>query len=595
MAAAGDQGNRVLRGIPVSPGVARGKTYVWHRAEAEVPRWELREEEIPAELDRLERALVATRQQLLEVQRQVTEVMGAEEASIFDAHLLVLEDRVLLDEVVRVIRRDRVNAECAFNQVAQKYMAALARVEDEYLRERVADMRDVTARVLSHLMGRAHGLDLSHLREPVIIVAHDLTPSDTVQLDKTKVLGFVTEIGSQTSHAAILARSLGLPAVVGVGRVLQEVESSVYALLDGFNGLLVLNPSDQVLFEYGQLVRRQISLEEKLREVVDQPGVTLDGVRVPILANIEQADDVEAVLACGAEGVGLFRTEYLYINRPHPPAENEQYEAYRRVASTLRPRPVIIRTLDLGGDKFLSHLVAQQEMNPFLGWRAIRLCLQQPEMFSVQLRAILRASAEGKVKVMYPMISGLDELCQANELLERCKAQLRRQGLPFDEQIETGAMIEIPSAVLVADALARRSRFFSIGTNDLIQYSLAVDRMNERIAHLYEPTHPAILRLIRMTTRAAEAAGLRVSVCGEMAGEPVLVPLLLGLGVHELSAAPPLVPRIKYLVRRIRMNEARDLAEWALTQESASAILRRCEELARDAAPLLFETRRVDI
>ncbi|MGA4644346.1 phosphoenolpyruvate--protein phosphotransferase [Limisphaera sp. 4302-co] len=595
MAAAGDQGNRVLRGIPVSPGVARGKTYVWHRAEAEVPRWELREEEIPAELDRLERALVATRQQLLEVQRQVTEVMGAEEASIFDAHLLVLEDRVLLDEVVRVIRRDRVNAEYAFNQVAQKYMAALARVEDEYLRERVADMRDVTARVLSHLMGRAHGLDLSHLREPVIIVAHDLTPSDTVQLDKTKVLGFVTEIGSQTSHAAILARSLGLPAVVGVGRVLQEVESSVYALLDGFNGLLVLNPSDQVLFEYGQLVRRQISLEEKLREVVDQPGVTLDGVRVPILANIEQADDVEAVLACGAEGVGLFRTEYLYINRPHPPAENEQYEAYRRVASTLRPRPVIIRTLDLGGDKFLSHLVAQQEMNPFLGWRAIRLCLQQPEMFSVQLRAILRASAEGKVKVMYPMISGLDELCQANELLERCKAQLRRQGLPFDEQIETGAMIEIPSAVLVADALARRSRFFSIGTNDLIQYSLAVDRMNERIAHLYEPTHPAILRLIRMTTRAAEAAGLRVSVCGEMAGEPVLVPLLLGLGVHELSAAPPLVPRIKYLVRRIRMNEARDLAEWALTQESASAILRRCEELARDAAPLLFETRRVDI
>jgi len=595
VAAAGDQGNRVLRGIPVSPGVARGKTYVWHRAETEVPRWELREEEIPAELDRLERALVATRQQLLEVQRQVTEVMGAGEASIFDAHLLVLEDRVLLDEVVRVIRRDRVNAEYAFHQVAQKYMAALARVEDEYLRERVADMRDVTARVLSHLMGRAHGLDLSHLREPVIIVAHDLTPSDTVQLDKTKVLGFVTEIGSQTSHTAILARSLGLPAVVGVGRVLQEVESSVFALLDGFNGLLVLNPSDQVLFEYGQLVRRQISLEEKLREVVDQPGVTLDGVRVPILANIEQADDVEAVLACGAEGVGLFRTEYLYINRPHPPAEDEQYEAYRRVASTLRPRPVIIRTLDLGGDKFLSHLVAQQEMNPFLGWRAIRLCLQQPEMFSVQLRAILRASAEGKVKVMYPMISGLDELCQANELLERCKAQLRQQGLPFDEQIETGAMIEIPSAVLVADALARRSRFFSIGTNDLIQYSLAVDRMNERIAHLYEPTHPAILRLIRMTTRAAEAAGLRVSVCGEMAGEPVLVPLLLGLGVHELSAAPPLVPRIKYLVRRIRMNEARDLAEWALTQESASAILRRCEELAHDAAPLLFETRRMDI
>ncbi|WP_343203293.1 phosphoenolpyruvate--protein phosphotransferase [Limisphaera ngatamarikiensis] len=593
MAAVNEQGDRVLRGIAVSPGVARGKLYVWHRAEAEIPRWELREEDVPAELERLEQALVATRKQLLDVQRQVREVMGAEEAGIFDAHLLVLEDRVLLDEVVRVITRERVNAEHAFHQVAHKYMAALSRVEDEYLRERVADIRDVTARVLSHLMGRAHGLDLSHLHDPVIVVAHDLTPSDTVQLDKRKVLGFVTEVGSQTSHAAILARSLGLPAVVGVPHALREAGSGTYALLDGFNGLLVLNPSDQVLFEYGQLVRRQITLEEKLREVVDQPGVTLDGVRVPILANIEQADDVDAVKACGAEGVGLFRTEYLYINRDHPPDEEEQFQAYRRVATALQPHPVIVRTLDLGGDKFLSHLVPQQEMNPFLGWRAIRLCLQQPEMFSVQLRAILRASAEGNVKIMYPMISGLEELCQANELLETCKDQLRQRGVPFNENIETGAMIEIPSAVLVADALARRSKFFSIGTNDLIQYSLAVDRMNERIAHLYEPTHPAILRLIRMTTEVAERAGVRVSVCGEMAGDPVLIPLLLGLGVHELSAAPPVVPKIKYLVRRIRMSEARDLASWAIQQESATTILQRCEELARQAAPLLFETRRI--
>ncbi|MCS7091647.1 MAG: phosphoenolpyruvate--protein phosphotransferase [Verrucomicrobiota bacterium] len=595
MAAASSQGNRILRGIPVSPGVCRGKTFVWRPADAEVPRWELREEEIPAEIERLERALVDTRRQLLDVQRQVREVMGAEQADIFDAHLLVLEDRVLVDEVVRWITRERVNAEYAFHRVAQKYMAALASVEDEYLRERVADMRDVTNRVLNHLLGRAHGIDLSHLRDAVILVAHDLTPSDTIQMDKRKVLGLVTEVGSPTSHAAILARSLGLPALVGVSHALQEVISGQYALLDGFNGTLILNPSDQVLFEYGQLVRRQITLEEKLREVVAQPAVTLDGHRIPVLANIEQADDVEAVQACGAEGVGLFRTEYLYINRDHPPSEEEQYEAYRRVAAALCPQPVIVRTLDLGGDKFLSHLVSQQEMNPFLGWRAIRLCLQQPEMFSVQLRAILRASAEGNVKVMYPMISGVDELCQADVLLEACKQQLRARGQPFNEHLETGAMIEIPSAVLVADVLARRSKFFSIGTNDLIQYALAVDRMNERIAHLYEPTHPAILRLIRMTTDAAERAGLRVGVCGEMAGEPVLVPLLLGLGVHELSAAPPLVPQVKYLIRRIKLSEARELAAWALQQESAAEILRRCRALAHEAAPLLFQSRRVDL
>lgn len=595
MAAKLAEGNRVLRGIAVSPGVCRGKTFVWRPADSEVPRWELREEEVPAEIERLERALVETRRQLLDVQRQVREVMGAEQADIFDAHLLVLEDRVLVDEVVRLITRERINAEHAFHRVASKYMAALASVEDEYLRERVADMRDVTTRVLNHLMGRAHGIDLTHVREPVILVAHDLTPSDTIQMDRRKVCGFVTEVGSPTSHAAILARSMGLPAVVGVSHAVQEVETGQYALLDGYNGALILNPSDQVLFEYGQLVRRQITLEEKLREVVAQPAVTLDGYRIPVMANIEQADDVEAVRACGAEGVGLFRTEYLYINREHPPTEEEQYEAYRRVAVALRPQPVIVRTLDLGGDKFLSHLVSQQEMNPFLGWRAIRLCLQQPEMFSVQLRAILRASAEGNVKLMYPMISGLDELCQANALLEQCKEQLRAHGQPFNENIEAGAMIEIPSAVLVAEALARRSKFFSLGTNDLIQYSLAVDRMNERIAHLYEPTHPAILRLIRLTTRAAEAAGLRVSVCGEMAGEPVLVPLLVGLGVHELSAAPPLVPHVKYLIRRLRLSEARELADWALQQESATEILRRCQSLARQVAPLLFETRGIDL
>lgn len=585
------KGEKILRGIPVSPGVSRGKLLVLRKSDAAIPRRELAESDLAAETDRLERALVDTRHQILEVQRKVREVLGADEGSIFDAHLLVLEDRVLVDEVGRLIFKEHVNAEFAYHTVAEKYAAALAAVDDEYLRERVADMRDVAARVLSNLQGRAHGADLRHLNEPCIIVIHDLTPSDTAQMDRQNVLGFCTDIGSKTSHTAIMARSLKLPAVVGLKSATKDLESADYALLDGFNGLVIVNPTDQTLFEYGQLVRRQVSLEEKLRDVLPQPAVTLDAHRVSLLANIEQASDADAVRASGADGVGLFRTEYLFINRGAPPSEEDQFQAYRQVAAALRPSPVVIRTLDLGGDKFLSHLAVPTEMNPFLGWRAIRFCLQQQDIFAAQLRAILRASAEGNVKMMYPMISGLDELNEANALVEACKAELRAKGQPFDEQMEIGAMIEIPSAALAASSLARRVKFFSIGTNDLIQYSLAVDRMNERIAHLYDPTHPAILQLIHMTVTAARKSHVRVSVCGEMAGDPVLVPLLVGMGVDELSAAPPLVPAVKYLVRRLKLVETQELANFALNCESSSEILARCEALGRAAAPSLFESR----
>jgi phosphotransferase system enzyme I (PtsI) len=367
------------------------------------------------------------------------------------------------------------------------------------------------------------------------------------------------------------------------------MQTGQYALLDGFNGIIIVNPTDQTLFEYGQLIRKQVTLEEKLRDVLSKPAVTLDGHRIFLSANIEQEGDAQAVKESGAEGVGLFRTEYLYINRDHLPSEEEQYRAYRQVVSALKPQAVVIRTFDLGGDKFLSHLQVPTEMNPFLGWRAIRFCLQERDMFRNQLRAILRASAEGNVKMMYPMISGLDELNQANALVEECKAELRRQGLPFNEQMEIGAMIEIPSAVLVADALAKRVKFFSIGTNDLIQYTLAVDRMNEKIAHLYEPTHPAIVHLIKATVEAGRKHNIRVSVCGEMAGDPVLAPLLLGLGVDELSAAPPLVPTVKFMVRRLKTPETQALAEFALNSESGIDILSRCQELARASAPSLFE------
>ena len=586
------KGEKVLRGIPVSAGVCRGKILVLDKARATATRRELAEPELAEEVNRLEKALVRTREQILEVQRKLAESIGADQASIFDAHLLVLEDPALISEAIRVIQSQKVNAEHAFHTVSERYASALAKVDDEYLRERVSDMRDVTGRVLNNLQGREEIVDLRQLKEPCIIIAHDLTPSNTAQMDRHNVLGFATDIGSKTSHTAIMARSLHIPAVVGLKNASEELETGDYALLDGFNGIIILNPTDQTLFEYGQLVRKQVTLEEKLRDALDQPAITLDNHRVLLSANIEQAEDAIGVKSTGGEGVGLFRTEYLFINRDSPPTEEQQYQAYRQVALALKPQPVVIRTLDLGGDKFLSHLHVPTEMNPFLGWRAIRFCLAQRDIFGAQLRAILRASAEGNVKMMYPMISGLEELDQANKLLAEYKEQLRAQNIPFDERMEVGVMIEIPSAAMIADSLARRTQFFSIGTNDLIQYTLAVDRMNEKIAHLYEPTHPAILRLIKNTVDAAHAQKIWVSVCGEMAADPVLAPLLIGLGVDELSAAPPLIAQIKYLVRRLKLTETKELAGFALQCESPSEILGHCQELAQRVAPSLFDTNK---
>ena len=591
MAEALHRGEQSFRGIPVSAGVCRGRLLVIGRSRPTIGRRDLTEAELQEEISRLERSLVQTRHQILEVQRRVSEGMGAAEGSIFDAHLLVLEDRTLLDEVIRVIQTQRVNAEFAFHTVAERYAATLAAIEDDYLRERATDMRDVTTRVLNNLLGLEEEVDLRHLKEPSIIISHDLTPSNTAQLDKHNVLGFGTDVGSKTSHTAIMARSMRIPAIVGLKDASTKVETGQYALLDGFNGVIIVNPTDQTLFEYGQLIKKQVSLEEKLRDLQTKPAVTLDGQRVFLSANIEGPKDAIAVRTAGAEGVGLFRTEYLFINREIPPSEEQQYLAYREAAEALKPLPVVIRTLDLGGDKFLAHMPLPREMNPFLGWRAIRFCLQEQDIFRDQLRAILRASALGNVKMMYPMISGLDELNQANALVEQYKAELRAENVPFDENLEIGAMIETPSAVVVADSLAKRLRFFSIGTNDLIQYSLAVDRMNEKIAHLYEPTHPAIVRLLKATVDAAHRHKVWVSVCGEMASDPVFAPLLIGLGVDELSAAPPLVAPVKFLIRRLKLSEARALAEFALESESAAEILARCQDLARQAAPSLFESK----
>jgi phosphotransferase system enzyme I (PtsI) len=572
--------------------VSRGKILVLGRPQDNlIPKQHVSEAELTHQVHRLEQALVDTRHEILEVQRQVTEGLGAQDASIFDAHLLVLEDPTLIEEVSRIILEEKVTAEYAFQKVADKYAKTLSAIDDEYLRERAADMRDVTARLLAKLMGYNDETDLRKLKEPCIIISYDLSPSRTALLDRNLVLGFATDVGSKTSHTAIMARSLRIPAVVGLQHASRELLSGSYALLDGYNGLIIINPTDQTLFEYGQLVRKQVTLEEKLREMQDKPAVSLDGVRIVLSANVEQPSDTDAVISSGAEGVGLFRTEYLFINREVLPNEEEQFVAYKQVAAALKPSPVIIRTLDLGGDKFLSHLQVPNEMNPFLGWRAIRFCLQERDIFRNQLRAVLRSSVYGNVKLMYPMISCLDELLQANALVEEYKLELKKEGIPYDDKIEIGAMIEIPSAALGAEALAKRCKFFSVGTNDLIQYSLAIDRLNEKIAHLYEPTNPAILRLIKMTVDAAHKHGIWVGVCGEMAGDPVMTPLLLGLGVDELSVAPPNIPQIKFLIRRLKLSEARELAEFALESESGAEVLARAETYARGVAPSLFDNK----
>jgi phosphotransferase system enzyme I (PtsI) len=480
-----------------------------------------------------------------------------------------------------------MNVEHVFQTVAGRYAKTLSEIDDPYLRERALDIHDVTRRVVHNLMG-TQARDLSGVTTPHILIAHNLTPSDTAQLNRALVLGFGTDIGSRTSHTAIMARSLGIPAIVGLHDASSHLVTGDHVLLDGYNGLLVVNPSDQTLWEYGELEIKKTVVEEKLSQLRDTSSTTLDGNHVVLSANIELPEDMELVRQSGAEGVGLYRTEFFYLNKEELPTEEEQYAAYRQVAEAATPHSVIIRTLDLGGDKFMSALHMPEELNPFLGWRAIRFCLERVDVFKTQLRAILRASAAGNVKIMYPMISGVEELRRANVILEECRAELRAEGLAFSAGMEVGAMIEIPSAAISADILAKEVDFFSIGTNDLIQYSIAVDRLNEHIAHLYEPTHPAIIRLIRMTVEAAHANGLWVGVCGEMAGDIVLTPLLIGLGVDELSAGAGSVPRVKRAVQSLDASACRQLVEEIQRLDSAAAILAKCSAAARAHYPELL-------
>lgn len=582
-------GSRTYRGIAVSDGVAHARILRVGQARRQISRGKIAAADVDREIERLNVALLGTRQDIQKVRDQVSAAMGAAEAGLFEAHLLVLEDSTLLNEVLRKIRTDHSCSEAAFHDVFERYVSVLAAVDDAYLRERAADLRDVAGRVLDHLAGADHGHGLQNLSEPCIVVAHDLAPSATALLDRRLVLGFATEAGGKTSHTAIMARKMGIPAVVGLGPLVDSLHDGEYALLDGHGGVLTLNPTDQTLFEYGQLKQRRAQFEEKLALLQGQPAVTLDGHPIVLAANIEGPEDMASVQSSGANGIGLFRTEFLFLNRSTPPDEEEQFEAYRTVASQTRPgQEAIIRTLDLGGDKMPGDLQRDGEPNPFLGWRAIRISLDCPQLFRSQLRAILRAGCHGKVRILLPMVSSVEELRAAKAILASCKEELRDGGIPFSENVPLGVMIEIPSAALIADDLARESDFLSIGTNDLTGYTLAVDRLNERVARLYQPTHPALVRLIRMTVEAANRHGRPVGVCGEMAGEAALVPLLVGLGVHELSVTPALIPAVKFLLRRLRIPETRGIAEFALTCDSGLEIHQRSREVARTAAPALF-------
>ena len=569
-----------FEGAGVSPGIARGTVHVVRDDLDDVARYRIAPSQIADEIGRFEAALIQTRMQILEMQQRIAESIGAKDAAIFDAHLLVVEDRTLIDEVLRKLETELCNVEWVFQEVATSYAETLNKIDDPYLRERALDIQDVTKRVIRNLQGKAPKAFLG-LSEPHILVAHNLTPSDTATMNKELVLGLATDLGSRTSHTAIMARSLNIPAVVGLHDITEKLETGQHVLLDGTNGLVVVNPMPETLAHYGEIESRRVKVVAQLKGLRETKSTTRDGRHIVLSANIELPDDVEAVAANGAEGIGLYRTEFLYLNRNNLPTEDEQYETYRKVAERVRPDPLIIRTFDLGGDKLARGTVdISDELNPFLGWRAIRFCLENIDIFKTQLRAILRASAIGNVKIMFPMISGLDELRRAISILNECKSELHASKIGIGEKTEVGAMIEIPSAAISADALAREVDFFSIGTNDLIQYALAVDRVNERIAHLYEPTHPAVLRLLKMIADAAHAHNIWVGVCGEMAGDIALIPLLLGLGGAELSASATLVPRVKRAVQSLAIPECQQLVDEALKLETPSEILALCLELA---------------
>ena len=580
-----------IEGIAASPGIAIGKAYLVDSESVAIVKKKIAKEELPLEIARFEEALIKTRSAILKIKKKVTDELGPEHGQIFDAHLLVLEDKSLIEEVISTLRKERYSVEYVFSRVLNKYIKAFKKIDDEYLKERLSDIQDVGKRILNNLLG-GYRKALRNLKDKVIIVAYDLSPSDTVLMQKDKIQAFVTDIGGKTSHTAIMARSLEIPAIVGLEKATQKISNNETIIVDGNNGLVIINPDKKTLEKYKKSKKNITILQRELLKIKDLPAQTKDGHRVQLSANIEFPEELPSVISHGAEGIGLYRTEYFYMNRNDLPSEDEQFEAYKKVAQRLNPHPVVIRTMDLGGDKFISQFQVPREINPFLGWRAIRFSLAQPDIFKTQLRAALRASAHGNIKIMYPMISGIEELKQANKILEQCKKELINKGVKFNKNLEVGAMIEIPSAAITADVLAKEVNFFSIGTNDLIQYSLAVDRANEKIAYLYNPAHPAVLKLIKYVIEAGHKQYIWVGMCGEMAADPPMALILLGLGLDEFSASPLAVPLVKKIIRSVTLKDAKKIAEEALKLPSGEKIKRFVENKMEKILPSLKKFKR---
>jgi phosphoenolpyruvate-protein phosphotransferase (PTS system enzyme I) len=574
----------VLVGIGVSPGIVRGPICLSTKVFDPPNREPVPPECVAGELQRFHNALAVTSEQIARLRDRVAIEAGTDDAFIFDAHLLMLEDRTLIDQVEHRIKKDPQRAEGAFYGIMSKYMEVMARMDDEYLRERVADIEDVARRVVRVLRGDVDAACYDH---PHILLAREITPSDTAAMDRAKVIGFATESGSHTSHSTIMARSMAIPAIVGLPDITERCDQGQDAVLDGYKGLLILNPTEETIKEYEGVRRKKAALDRHLHGMIDLPAVTPDGQSMVLSANIEFEHEMPDLSEQGAQGVGLYRTEFFFLNRPDLPTEEEQADNYSRVAAAAGPEGVIIRTLDIGGDK-LHHLHdGLEESNPFLGWRGIRVSLARPAVFKTQLRAILRASAAGKVRVLFPMVSCLEEVREARAVLQECRDELTREGVAFDVNIETGVMIEVPGAALIADSLAQEVDFFSIGTNDLIQYTLAVDRGNEMVARLYQPCHPGILRLMKNVTEAANRAGIWTGVCGEMAGDILLTPLMVGLGFQELSMAAVQLPKVKFAIRRLPASWCRHLLEQSLKSGDAGHIAELCRAAAIEFFPEL--------
>ncbi len=567
---------KFIKGIGVSPGIIIGKAYLLDRKKIEAPAKVLPEFQVDQEVARFQDAVEESKKQLRMAKEKLLHEDAAGLSYILDTHLLLLEDKKLIENTVETIKQSWINSEWALKINLDRVRKVFDTIDDEYLKSRKTDVDYVGDRILRNLMGKETE-SISQIKEEVIIVAHDLSPADTAQMSKDKVTAFVTDMGGRTSHTAIMARSLEIPAVVGSETATHSVNTGDTLIVDGTTGVVVVNPSLEIMQEYQERQRVRQKMERELFQYRDLPAETLDGYRVKVLANIELVDEIPSVLQHGAEGIGLYRTEYLYLNRKDLPSEEDHFNAYKKVVEGIYPHPAIIRTLDIGGDKFLSHLDLAAEMNPAMGLRAIRFSLKEVDIFKVQLRAILRASAYGKVKILFPMISGATEIREVKKILNEVRLNLSAEGIPFDPKMEIGIMIEVPSAVTIADILAKEVDYFSIGTNDLIQYSLAIDRVNESVTHLYEPLHPAILRLVKTVVKAAHQAGIRVAMCGEMAGEPLYVPILVGLELDDLSMNVLSIFRVKKILRAYTFRDCKDLVGKSLHLSTPEEI----EELVR--------------